>query len=612
MAQLDSREPRGHYEAGVKARALDVEACEKKSRAISVLRLFLVATAIGSLGAVAWAHLSKNGPLWTVLTVSLVGFAVLVVVHGRVLREKDRAAAALKFHERGLARLNGTWRDLPFATEIGAAPNHPFAGDLDLFGKGSLYHFIDRTETRFGRTHLASWLRGGVGAFPVDVKGRQDSVKELTNQLDFREKLFALGALLGDEKPDPAPMIAWAEGNVPIAVPSWLPILTILLPCATVSSIAFHTNLPKGVWLGLVLIQLVVVAPLRKEIRGVLAAASSREGALTAYGAMLQLVERSTFESKLASSLREKVKGATIAMSELQRILALVDARHNEVFRLFISPLLLWEANGAFALERWRKRHGARVRAWLEALGEIEALSSLAALAFDEPDFAFPSFAETPRFNARALGHPLIARDHRVPNDVALGDPNPLALIITGSNMSGKSTLLRAIGVNAALALAGAPVCAEALEVGDCRVATSMRISDSLEGGISHFYAELQKLKLVIDLARGNKPVLFLLDEILHGTNTRERLIGARAVARELVAAGAIGAISTHDLAIGDLEQELGSRVKNVHFEEQVVEEKMTFDYKLRDGVVQSSNALRLMKIVGLPTGEAPEVPSAK
>jgi hypothetical protein len=593
---------RGHYEAGAKARSLDAEACERKSRVIGSLRLILVLTALGSLGVITWAHLSQNGPAWAVLAMSLLGFATLVIVHARVIREKDRAAAALRFHERGLARLNGTWRDLPFATEIGAAPNHPFAGDLDLFGKGSLYHYVDRTETRFGRTHLASWLRGGVGAFPADVKGRQDSVKELTNQLDFREKLFALGALLGDEKPDPAPMIAWAEGAVPVAVPVFMPLLTVLLPCLTLLAIAFHAMLPKGVWLGLAIIQLIVVAPLRNEIRQVLAAASSREGALTAYGAMLQLVEASQFESKLASSLREKVSGASVAMGELQTILSFVDARHNEVFRLFIAPLLLWDANSAFALERWRLRHGKRVRAWLEALGEIEAIASLAALAFDEPGFAFPTFATAARFDAKTLGHPLISPKNRVSNDVALGDPNPHALIVTGSNMSGKSTLLRAIGVNAALALAGAPVCAESLEIGECRVATSMRISDSLEGGISHFYAELQKLKLVIDLARGPKPVLFLLDEILHGTNTRERLIGARAVARELVAAGAIGAISTHDLAIGDLEQELGSRVKNVHFQEQVEDEKMTFDYKLREGVVQSSNALRLMKIVGLPT----------
>ncbi|MEO8797688.1 MAG: MutS family DNA mismatch repair protein, partial [Polyangiaceae bacterium] len=206
------------------------------------------------------------------------------------------------------------------------------------------------------------------------------------------------------------------------------------------------------------------------------------------------------------------------------------------------------------------------------------------------------------RLEGKALGHPLLAADKRVANDIFFGAPSPQALIITGSNMSGKSTLLRAVGVNAVLALAGAPVCAESMTIGDLRVATSMRISDSLESGISHFYAELQKLKLVIDMAHGPKKVLFLLDEILHGTNTRERLIGARAVARALVEAGAIGAISTHDIAIGDLEQELTGKVKNVHFEEQVEDDKMTFDYKLRDGVVQSSNALRLMKIVGLPT----------
>ena len=597
-------DPRTHYEEGVKARTLDAERAERKSRIIGSVRLLLIIVAIVSLGVVAWAHLAENRPIWVAFTISLVGFGVLVVVHGRVIRQKDRAAAAMRFHEHGLARINGTWRDLPFATEVNAAPNHPFAGDLDLFGKGSLYHFVDRTETRFGRTHLASWLRGGVGTFPADVKSRQDSVKDLKERLVFRENLFALGALLGEQKPDPAPMIAWAEGAVAFTFPSFLPILTKLLPCLTLAAIFFHSQLPKGVWLGLVILQLVIVAPLRKGVKQVLEAASSREGALTAYGEMLRLVEHEKFDSALLTTLRDRVQGATVAMGELSTVLAFVDARHNEVFRLFIAPVLLWEANGAFALEKWRNRHGARVRAWLEALGEIEALCSLASLAFDEPTFSFPSFATTARFNAKTLGHPLIAPKNRVSNDILLGDPNPHALIVTGSNMSGKSTLLRAVGVNAALALAGAPVCAESLDIGECRVATSMRISDSLEGGISHFYAELQKLKLVIDLARGPKPVLFLLDEILHGTNTRERLIGARAVARELVAAGAIGAISTHDLAIGDLEQELGSRVKNVHFEEQVVDEKMTFDYKLRDGVVQSSNALRLMKIVGLPTGE--------
>lgn len=595
-------DPRAHYEEGVKARAREVEVLEGRSRTIGSARLMLVAIALGSLAAIAWAHLHIVAIAWALLAGSILGFIALVLFHARVIRQKDRVAAAMRFHERGLARLDGTWQKLPFAREVQNVPNHPHMADLDIAGPGSLFHFVDRTETRFGRVHLASWLGGGIGEFPADVSARQDAVREIAQQTGFREQLYSLGAVLGDDKPEPAPMIAWSEGKNALAVPPSVSVVTKVLPLLTVLAIVFRSHLPKGVWLGLLAIQLVVAAPLRKGVKLVLEAASTREGALSAYGEMLTAIETAKFESSLLSSLRARTDGATLAMSQLARILAFVDARHNEVFRLFINPLLLWETNSAFALEGWRRRHGSKVRGWVEALGEVEALASLGALAFEQPTFAWPTLSEEAVFWGTGLGHPLIPEDRRVTNDVLLGGAHPHALIVTGSNMSGKSTLLRAMGVNATLALAGAPVCATALRLGDLRVATSMRVADSLESGISHFYAELQKLKLVVSLAKRPRPVLFLLDEILHGTNTRERLIGARAVARDLVASGAIGAISTHDIAIGDLEQELPGKVKNVHFQEQVENDQMTFDYKLRDGVVQSSNALRLMQIVGLPT----------
>lgn len=253
-----------------------------------------------------------------------------------------------------------------------------------------------------------------------------------------------------------------------------------------------------------------------------------------------------------------------------------------------------------------RARAGKAAFGWFRALAELEALASLAGFAFERPDHTFPELVKEPTFEAEALGHPLIDAGKRVSNDLTLRAPGH-ALVVTGSNMSGKSTLLRAVGVNAVLAAAGAPVCAKKLRLGRLVVATSMRVSDSLEEGTSRFYAELKKLKLVLDLAKradgakgGQGTVLFLLDEILHGTNTRERLIGARAIMKELLARGAMGAVSTHDLGLGDLEGEMPEQVKNVHFEEQVKGEEMTFDYRLREGIVQSSNALRLMKIVGL------------
>jgi DNA mismatch repair ATPase MutS len=277
---------------------------------------------------------------------------------------------------------------------------------------------------------------------------------------------------------------------------------------------------------------------------------------------------------------------------------------------LLIGPILMWDVHCAAALLRWRARAGAHVRDWLDALAEVEALASLGGFAHEHPSFVFPELAPEATFDARGLGHPLIADDKRIGNDVRLPSAGR-ALVVTGSNMSGKSTLLRAIGVNVLLANAGAPVCATAARFGPARIATSMRIDDSLEQGVSHFYAELRRLKRVIDLAQEtgrapgaqtmpSSPVLFLLDEILHGTNSRERVLGACAVVKELLARGALGAVSTHDLGITALEKELGGLVENVHFEEQVRGEEMSFDYVLRPGIVQSSNALRLMRAVGI------------
>jgi DNA mismatch repair ATPase MutS len=346
---------------------------------------------------------------------------------------------------------------------------------------------------------------------------------------------------------------------------------------------------------------------------------SARRSWVTQWQSLIATIESESFGSPLLISLRERFassgRSASGEIASLERILGYADARYNEGFRYIFGAALLWNAHCAFALLRWRARAGAHLRSWLDALGEVEALGSLGAFSFEHPDFAWPVLVPEPLFEAEVLGHPLIADGQRVGNDVSLPSPGR-ALVVTGSNMSGKSTLLRAVGANAVLACTGAPVCARSLRMGPLRVATSMRIEDSLEGGVSHFYAELRRLKRIIDLSKqtglpgaqeGALPaaVLFLLDEILHGTNSRERIVGAGAVVRELVAHGALGMVSTHDLGITVLERELEGRVKNAHFEEQVVGETMTFDYVLRPGVVQTSNALRLMRAVGIDVPDA-------
>jgi len=266
-----------------------------------------------------------------------------------------------------------------------------------------------------------------------------------------------------------------------------------------------------------------------------------------------------------------------------------------------VNALTGWDIHCVLRLEAWQRRAGRAARRWFAALGELEALSSLAGHASDEPAASFPRLApDGPYFDAEALGHPLIAAADRVVNDVTLSTPGQ-ALMVTGSNMSGKSTLLRAMGLAVVLAHAGGAVCARRLALRELGLGTSIRVSDSLADGVSHFYAEVRRLRDVVAAARGPRPLLFLLDEILHGTNSRERQIGARWVLAELLAAGASGAVSTHDMELMRLPAELSDRVEVVHFRESATEDRMTFDYRLRPGPVREGNALRLMRHVGLP-----------
>ena len=565
-------------------------------------RLACAGAVIALVAAIVWGGLSQVA--WAGVAASVGLFLGLVVFHARVHAKKDRATAALRFHERGLARLDGGWTAFPSTGARYSREEHPYADDLDIFGDASLFQLIDATETTLGADRLADWLAGSDPCDHGAIVARQDAVKDLVPRVLFRERLSALGALLGSEKPDPGPFLKWAEEARPVTGGMLLALAAGVLPVVTIAAYALAplVQMRRGVALVPLVLEIAILLQARGMVAAATAAASSRERGLGRYAEMLACIESESLDAPLLKALQEKLRSsgveATREMARLARILDFLDARQNEVFRIFIGPVLMWDLNCALALDRWRARAGKAVRPWLAALGEVEALTSVAGFAFDRPGHAWPALAEDPRFVATRLGHPLLAEGKRVSNDVTLSGPS-CALVVTGSNMSGKSTLLRAIGINAVLARAGAPVCATSLTIGAVKIATSMRVRDSLKEGVSRFYAELKKLKIVIGLARGG-PCLFLLDEVLHGTNTRERLIGARAILRELLSKGALGAVSTHDLALGDLEAELPDQVKNVHFEEQVAGEVMTFDYLLRGGVVQSSNALRLMRIVGL------------
>jgi hypothetical protein len=605
---------RATYEAGQKSAKASLVEHDAKIRLLSAARLVVALLALATVVGLVWGPLPHAAT--SVVGLLALGFVGLVVVHGRAFAARARTEAVLRFHQRGEARLGGGWREFPDTGASYAKEDHPFADDLDLFGRASLFQLLDATETPFGRETLANAVLLGAirddgpptQTWAAHLGQEQEAVRELAAAVPWRERVAVEGTLLRSDAPKPEPFLEWAVGKSPVEVPAAVLVVAHVLPLVAVA-IAFGATtlgLPKAAWVFVVLLELTISARYRSSTSATLEAVSAHAGGFARYGPVFAAATAAEWSSprlkRVLAQLRVSSSGRGVVpeMAELERIVGFVEARRNEVFRLFIGPVLMWDLHCAVRLERWRRRSGKDVRAWFSALGQLEAFASLAGFAFDRPDHAWPEVTSEAHLRATGLGHPLIDAGRRVGNDVEL-PRSGTALVVTGSNMSGKSTLLRALGTNVVLANMGAPVTATSFSFGFVTLATSMRIRDSLEEGVSHFYAELKKLKRVVDLAKQPPPLLFLLDEILHGTNSRERIIGARAVIEGLVRKGALGAVSTHDLGIADLADALPGAVKNVHFQEQVnADGTMTFDYHLRDGTVQSSNALRLMRAIGL------------
>ena len=568
-----------------------------RQRRLSNARLAVFAAGL----AVAWLGFGAKvvAAGWLALPVAV--FAALVVWHDRVIRARERADRAVLFYEHGLARLSGRWPGTGEAGEAFRDPHHPYAEDLDLFGPGSLFELLCRARSAAGERRLAAWLLSP--APPEEVRARQAAVAELRPRLDLREEL----ALLGEDVRaglHPEALAAWGAEPPLHGVATWRAIAggLALLALAALAGWIFGENGP---------LPLVFVATLeamlglrfRGQVHHVLRAAEQPARDLALLSELVSRLEAERFESPRLVALRRAMQSegapASREIARLRRLLELADARRNQLFAP-LAALLLWGVQLGLAIEAWRQRSGARIGAWLEALGELEALCSLASHAWEHPGDPFPEVrAEGPLFDAEGLGHPLLPEAACVRNDLRL-DAGRRALVVSGSNMSGKSTLLRSVGTNAVLALAGAPVRARRLALSPLAVGASIRIHDSLQEGESRFYAEIKRLRQIVDLARDAGHPLFLLDEILHGTNSHDRGIGAAAVVRGLVERGAVGLVTTHDLALARIADELAPRAANVHFEDHLEGGRIAFDYRLRPGVVEKSNALALMREVGL------------
>ncbi|HXV35554.1 MAG TPA: DNA mismatch repair protein MutS [Myxococcota bacterium] len=585
------------YARRLDARRADAVVRSRRASIAANLRLLVFACGL----AVAWLAFGSRAlsALW--LGPPLLAFVALVAVHDRLLGARDRALRSVAFYARALSRLESRWAGGGAPGERFQDSAHSYAEDLDLFGRGSLFELLCEARTRAGEETLAAWLLAPATA--PEIRARQAAVRELAPRLDLREDL----ARLGDEvRAGLHPQAVCEWGAAPAALGSRAPALIAAgLAALAVAGLVHWLATPAGplAFLLALLLEAGFWVFHRRRVQAVVGGVDLPGRDLELLAQLLARLEREPHRAErleaLHAALQTDGARASDCIARLRRWIDLLDARRNQLFAP-LAALLLWTPQCAFAIERWRSRHGAQLARWIDAVGEIEALSALATLHFEHPEYSFPEIVEAgPCFEALAIGHPLLPADRCVRNDVSISAACPL-LIVSGSNMSGKSTLLRCIGINAVLALAGAPVCAQRLRLSALAIGASIRLRDSLLEGSSRFYSEILRLRQIAELTRSALPVLFLLDEILNGTNSHDRGIGAEAVVRNLIDAGGIGLVTTHDLALTRLADALAPRAANVHFEDHLENGAMAFDYRMRPGVVTKSNALELMRAVGL------------
>ncbi|HTT03211.1 MAG TPA: hypothetical protein VMG11_14085 [Steroidobacteraceae bacterium] len=564
---------------------------------IGSLRLLLAALTVI---IAAWGlHRHAFSPLWLAGPIGL--FAYLVIYHARLRTRRARAERAGAFYRRGLARIEDRWSGGGSSGERFQDPHHVYAADLDLFGSGSLFELLCTARTRMGEETLASWL---LNPAPLEqIRERHECIRDLRERAQLREDVAVLGEEIAAGV-RPHALIEWAEAPSELQA-RWIAWSSWLLPGALISSaIVWGVSAVRAPLLVTVILEIIVLSLLTRRLGKVLDGSERAFEDLQHFAGLLARMEREPFASaelrQLIGKLASHRLPASRSIEQLSSIAELAGSRHNLAVRLFLAVPFMYSVQVALLAERWRRRHGEVARAWVAIAGELEALSCFATYSHEHPEDPFPEFVSGKAcFAATALGHPLMAQAACVRNDVQLGG-TARALLVSGSNMSGKSTLLRTVGINAVLAMAGAPVRAAKLRLTLLQVGASIRINDSLQEGSSRFYAEITRLRQLFDLAEGALALLFLLDELLQGTNSMDRRIGAEGVLRAFMERQAIGLISTHDLALTEIRGVDADAIRNMHFQDELRDGAIHFDFRLRDGVVTQSNGLALMRSIGL------------
>jgi hypothetical protein len=582
-------------------RILELQSAVAQLRWPHALAVSVLTIALGLFLALSlYAIRGQVSFLWSSLPIPVAAASARRLQRTR--QKRSRLWRLKRFYDRSVQRVKGNWARSGFAGEEFGGPNHVYAADLNVLGEGSLFELLCIARTSIGRRGLANYLLEAPAV--EETRVRQDAVRELRERTDLRENVATLGEFeFLESRHDTfddwlnSPRLSFSPYLPVIAAATSALLASIvaaglleLIPWATVATwisplIAFHAAVGlhfrdrvnrMSEWL----------RPVSIETRVL------REG--------LYLLESEQFRSAKLRQLSEQVQNASASIRKLERLLRALELRNKDIWYYGPSLLLLAGTQLCMSVERWQRKHGHSLRVWLQAWAEFEALSALAAYGYENPDNSFPEFTDQSCFEAHDLGHPLLSQASCITNDVELTAESPF-YIVSGSNMSGKSTLLRAIGLNAVLAFAGAPVRARSLRLSGLSIFASLSIVDSLLNGKSKFLAEVERLRQAIGSNVPNRPVLFLVDEIFGGTNSRDRRVAAEAVVHTLINQGAIGALSTHDLALTEIASAKGMRGINVHMGSRDQSDPMDFDYRLKPGVTTETNALAIARLAGVP-----------
>lgn len=599
---MELRDPHLHHTTTLAARRVAEAQLDRTDRRLGYARLLLVTLFI----AVGWSAWRQGAISAWWLLVPSVAFAITIRVHDGVIRAHEAASRAVDWYERGLARLEDHWAGSGATGTPFIDDTHPYSNDLDLFGEGSLFQLLSTAQTTTGEETLAGWLLQA--ADPATIRDRQAAVDDLATRPQLLEDLYTLG-VDARRSVDSASLQGWATAADSLNQ-GWLKIAAPVLSVGFVLSVtAWGMGALAGVVpLAILLINAILGLALHRTVSRVLHRGAEPTRELVVLASILSRLRAESYVAdrlqRLKGSLEAERADPLVAVRRLDWLLQMHDWQHNMFFAPFAAAVL-WGVQCAMGIETWRRHHGCSVESWLRVVGEFEALSAFAMYRFEHTEHPFPELVEPadqsapPTYRAEQLAHPLLPRDQAVPNDIILG-VSPQLLVLSGSNMSGKTTLLRTVGINAVMALAGAPVRAKSLSLSPVAVGGTLRVQDSLLEGRSRFYAEILRVRNLVEIARGSVPLLFLMDELFHGTNSHDRVEGAHGVLEFLVGLGAVGMVTTHDLALATIGDRLGSRAANVHFEDQIADGELSFDYQLRQGIATHGNALALMRAVGL------------